>query len=209
MAAIVDLIKKIIRSFMQQIAKAINKLSGGKISPNFITIFGLIGHIPIVYFIAQGQLKIAGILLIIFGLFDTLDGELARLQNKESAYGQLLDSITDRIKEVVLFSGIAFYFVTEQMPDMAIFCTIACGGALLISYINAWGEATLKSSMHKEQKNKLFRGGILPFEVRITVLILGLLLLRIDISIIIIAVLGWVTVLQRLQNVLKSARIHA
>ena len=62
MAAIVDLIKKIIRSFMQQIAKAINKLSGGKISPNFITIFGLIGHIPIVYFIAQGQLKIAGIL---------------------------------------------------------------------------------------------------------------------------------------------------
>ena len=102
MAAIVDPIKKIIRLFMQQIAKALNKLSSGKISPNFITVFGLLAHIPIVYFIAQGQLKIAGILLIIFGLFDTLDGELARLQNKESAYGQLLDSITDRMKEVML-----------------------------------------------------------------------------------------------------------
>lgn len=209
MSTIVDPIKKIIRSFMQKIAKALNKLSGGKISPNFITVFGLLAHIPIVFFIAQGQLQIAGVLLIIFGLFDTLDGELARLQNKESAYGQLLDSITDRIKEVMLYSGIAFYFVSKQMPDMAIFCTIACGGALLISYINAWGEATLKSSMNKEQKNKLFRGGILPFEVRITVLILGLLLLRIDISIVVIAVLGWVTVMQRLQNVLKSARIHA
>lgn len=209
MARIVDPFKKIIRSFIRQIAKLLNKISGGRISPNLITVLGLLAHVLIVYFILQGQSRIAGVLLIVFGLFDTLDGELARLQNKQTVYGQLLDSITDRIKEILLYSGIAFYFIGEQMPEMAVICTIACGGALLISYINAWGEAALNTNLNKHQTNKVFRTGILPFEIRITILIIGLLLFRIDISIAVIATLSWVTVLQRLQNVLKTARLHA
>ncbi|MDQ5958686.1 MAG: CDP-alcohol phosphatidyltransferase family protein, partial [Patescibacteria group bacterium] len=64
---------------MSKIAGLLNKISGGKITPNGITWFGFFMHIPIAYFIATGNLIIAGVGLIIFGLFDTLDGELARL----------------------------------------------------------------------------------------------------------------------------------
>ncbi len=59
---------------MRHVARALNYLSGGKLTPNQVTISGLLAHVPIVWLIATGHGVIAGVMLIIFGLFDTLDG---------------------------------------------------------------------------------------------------------------------------------------
>lgn len=207
MPTIINSLKNIVRIIVRSIAKALNKVFPG-IDPNIITVVGLIAHIPIALLVADNQLVLAGILLVVFGLFDTLDGELARLQNRESLSGRLLDSITDRIKEVFIYGGIAYYFLENQNPKLAFITLLASGAALIISYINAWGEAVLSEKISKERKNKLLRTGLMTFEIRITTIIIGLLFNQLAVIITALAVLSWFTLLQRLLNVLDIARAY-
>lgn len=207
MPTIINSSKNIVRIIVRSIAKALNKVFPG-IDPNIITVVGLIAHIPIALLVADNQLVLAGILLVVFGLFDTLDGELARLQNRESLSGRLLDSITDRMKEVFIYGGIAYYFLENQNPKLAFITLLASGAALIISYINAWGEAVLSEKISKERKNKLLRTGLMTFEIRITTIIIGLLLNQLAVIITALAVLSWFTLLQRLLNVLDIARAY-
>lgn len=207
MPTIINSLKNIVRIIVRSIAKALNKVFPG-IDPNIITVVGLIAHIPIALLVADNQLVLAGILLVVFGLFDTLDGELARLQNRESLSGRLLDSITDRIKEVFIYGGIAYYFLENQNPKLAFITLLASGAALIISYINAWGEAVLSEKISKERKNKLLRTGLMTFEIRITTIIIGLLVNQLAVTITALAVLSWFTLLQRLLNVLDIARAY-
>lgn len=207
MPTIINSLKNIVRIIVRSIAKALNKVFPG-IDPNIITVVGLIAHIPIALLVADNQLVLAGTLLVVFGLFDTLDGELARLQNRESLSGRLLDSITDRIKEVFIYGGIAYYFLENQNPKLAFITLLASGAALIISYINAWGEAVLSEKISKERKNKLLRTGLMTFEIRITTIIIGLLVNQLAVTITALAVLSWFTLLQRLLNVLDIARAY-
>src|SRR5690242_757005 len=99
----IDAIRQLIRRIVRVIAKALNSLTGGKLSPNMVTIFGLLMHIPIALLIVADYWVAAGVFLVIFGLLDTLDGELAREQDCVTNNGGFLDASTDRMKEVILY----------------------------------------------------------------------------------------------------------
>ncbi len=186
------------------LARGLDKVSGGRITPNSITYTSLLGHVPIAYLIATGEFFWAGGLLIIFGLMDTLDGEVARLQNRASSRGMFLDSVTDRVKEVMLYIGVGFYFVSELDPYYAVWAIAACGIAVIVSYLNAWGEvvtADLPKETHA--KNKAFRTGFMTYDVRIFFIVLGLFTGWLDVAVITVAVLSAITALQRFNNVYK------
>src|SRR5688572_773856 len=103
---LIDAVRAGIRKVMHHVAVWLNRLTGGKLSPDLVTIVGLVMHIPIALLIGTGDHNIlAALLLVVFGLFDTLDGELARLQNRSSVRGMLLDASTDRMKETLLYVG--------------------------------------------------------------------------------------------------------
>lgn len=194
---------------MNKIAGLVNKISGGKITPNGITWFGFFMHIPIAYFIATGNLIIAGVGLIIFGLFDTLDGELARLQKSVSNVGGFLDASTDRLKEVLLYSGVAYYLATTDNPKYAAIAVLACGASLSVSYVKAKGEAIVASSTKKipyTKLNRMFSNGFFTFEIRMAVLALGLLSGKVVWAISIIAVFSIITVFQRIYNIAKAIK---
>jgi phosphatidylglycerophosphate synthase len=89
MSGALDTIRNNVRKFMRSIARFLNTISGGKITPNMVTITSLVAHLPIAYFIATGSHFLAAGLLVVFGLMDALDGELARLQKKDSPAGML------------------------------------------------------------------------------------------------------------------------
>lgn len=201
----IEPVRKLVKSFMNRVAKDLDKLSGGRLTPNMITITGLLAHIPIAWLIATNQYVLAAILLVIFGLFDALDGALARYKHMtDSKKGMFLDSVTDRIKEVILYTGIAYSFVNNGQPSFAVWAVLACGSALTISYVNAWGEATtagLKVKSHKT--NNSFRLG-LTFDVRMFVLVVGLLFTRLEVAVVLLAVLSWITIGQRINNVMKK-----
>lgn len=189
---------------MRGIARGLNKLTNGQVSPTSITIIGFAAHVPIAWLIAQQQYPAAALLLVFFGLFDTLDGELARLQNKASSAGMLLDSTTDRMKEVLLYVGAGFALVTTGQPYFAVWAIAACGASLCVSYVNAWGEAVVsRAKLSKHQVNKSFRSGLLRFEIRMFLLVVGLLADRLSEVLVIIAVLSAFTAFQRLVSIIR------
>ncbi len=200
--------RNMVRKLMTTAASGLNNLSGGKITPNMITLASLVMHLPIAYLIARGYLGYAAGLLMIFGLFDALDGALARVQGSSSASGMFLDSITDRIKEVVIYIGISGYLVLVEDSFALQFAVAALGASLVTSYVNAWGEVALTSSNKKSahQTNKGFRVGFGSFDVRIVIIIIGLLFSRLDVALLVILVLAIHTILIRIMNTIRALK---
>jgi len=189
-----------VRAFMRRMARVLNRASGGKLTPNMVTIFGFLMHIPVAFLVATRHNLWAAGLLVVFGLLDTLDGQLAQLQKRESARGMLLDSATDRMKEVLLYIGAAYAIIQSTgRPYLAVWAVAAVGCSLLVSYMNAWGDAVAaKYNIGKHSANKAFRGGLMPFEIRMTVLVVGLLSNRVALAVIVVAVGSAFTALMRL-----------
>ncbi len=197
--ALLDRIRDVVKGAMLIFARILNRLSGGKLTPNQVTITGLVAHIPIVWLIATRHNLAAAIMLIIFGLFDTLDGQLARLQKRATALGRFLDSSTDRMKEVLLYCGIVAALLQTGHKTVIIAAVGALGASLCTSYLNAWGEAVVSAapSIRGHQVNKSFRSGLLGFDLRIVLIIAGLLFNRLELAVYVILVLAAITVAQR------------
>lgn len=224
---LLDIIRDGVRQIMRRVAGLLNSLSDGRLSPNMVTITGLLAHIPIAGLIAKGYWTSAGVWLIVFGLFDTLDGELARLQKRASAAGMFLDSLTDRMKEILIYMGIGSY-ITNNFYELK--CTsdidscfyggfyipanyllvliiAVLGSSLLTSYINAWGEAIMsRGGVTKAEMNKVFRGGLASFEIRMTLLVLGLLTGFLSVVLIVIGVLVVLTIIGRMYKVFRELK---
>ncbi len=205
MNKVLDTIRDAVRSFMLILAKGINSVSRGHITPNMITITGLLAHVYIAFLIAQQSFVLAAVLLVIFGLFDALDGQLARLQKKAGSAGMVLDATTDRMKEVLLYTGAAYALIQMGEPNAAVWAVSACGASLLVSYVKAKGETAVKGSgLSPNEINRLFQDGFLRFEIRMFILVVGLLSGYLAISVILIAVLAWFTAFQRLYLITKK-----
>lgn len=204
----IDTIRNVIRSSIRHFARWLNTATKGKLSPNSVTLFGFIMHIPIAYLIVLNQFYLAAVLLIVFGLFDTLDGELARLQNRASPQGMLLDALTDRLKEVVLYTGIAIELSQTHRSAVA-WCVVACGASICVSYVKAKGEAALASqvdSIPHHTLNYIFKDGLMAFEVRMTVLVLGLLFHQLLAVVIIISITSLYTIIPRFLHIARELK---
>ncbi len=200
-------LKSATRSLMRQVARWLNFATNGKLTPNMVTITGFVMHVPIALLIGLGHNLWAALLLLIFGLFDTLDGELARLQKRDSAKGMLLDASTDRLKEVLVYSGAGYALALGHHPASAAWAAAACGASLSVSYVKAKGEAAVAASRKElthAQLNHLFGGGLLSFEMRMIVLIAGLLVNQLIAAVILIALLAGFTALQRLVQISRQ-----
>lgn len=120
------------------------------LTPNMVTTIGLILNIGVaVIFIAgaeegrRGDLSYvgwAGALILFAGLFDMLDGQVARLGNMSSPFGALYDSVLDRYSELILFLGICYYLVAHHYFISSLFAFIGLIGSMMVSYTRARAE---------------------------------------------------------------------
>ena len=192
---------------MHQVARGLNKLTGGRLHPDTVTIFGFLMHIPVAVLIARGDWFWAGLGLLVFGLFDKLDGELARLQDRVTNTGGLLDAATDRMKEVLLYTGAAYYFALSDQPATAAWAAAALGASVCVSYIKSKGE-TMVALMGKKvayaKLNHVFRDGLVPFELRMFLLLVGLWTGQLLPVVVVITVLAGFTALQRLVQIREA-----
>lgn len=189
---------------MHLLAGVLNTVSGGKLSPNAVTILALVMHLPIAWLIATDQYWWAAGLLLVFGLFDALDGALARLQKRAGNAGMLLDATTDRIKETILYCGVAYSFAASDNPKLAVWAVAACGASLCVSYVKAKGETAVSGQkLSPNEVNRLFQDGLLRFEIRMTILILGLALDMLAPAVIAIAIFSTFTAIGRLISITK------
>lgn len=203
-----DMCRAIVKTWMRHIARALNTLSGGKLSPNTVTIVGLVAHLPIAWLIATNHYWWAAATLVIFGLFDALDGELARLQNRASSAGMLLDASTDRMKETALYCGAAFSLINTARPVFAVWAVAACGASLCVSYVKAKGETAVSGGkLTPNEINRLFQDGLLRFEIRMSILVIGLLSGRLALAIVLIAIFSTITAFERLIKITYKLRV--
>lgn len=178
----------------------LNKVSRGKLKPNTVTLLGLLLHLPVGWLIVTGNLFYGGLVLILVAPLDVLDGALARLQNRTSDFGGWLDACSDRLKETIVFGGLAYYLAENQDPLLVGLCAGALGVSILISYVKAKGEALLARRLKKiksAQLNDLLSGGLLSYEGRVLIVALILISQQFAIGLSIIIALGLITILQR------------
>ena len=205
----VEPVRVLVRKVIRRLAVWLNHLANGRLTPDMVTTAGWVMHIPIAVLIAYGKLELAAVLLIFFGLFDVLDGELARLQKTASEWGMFYDASTDRVKEVILYSGVAYWLSSNGHSQWAFLAVILCGGSITANFVKAKGEVAIavkNKSIGYHELNRMFKDGIVTLEVRITILILGLLLNQLLLTTALLAVLSSYLVYERMVLIGKKIR---
>jgi CDP-diacylglycerol--glycerol-3-phosphate 3-phosphatidyltransferase len=109
-----------------------------RIHPNSLTLAGLTVSVASAWGFAHGPLALGATLLLVAGVFDLLDGAVARDGQRMSPYGAFLDSSVDRYAEIVVFLGILWRFEGELWTQLA--ALIAICGSLMVSYTKARAE---------------------------------------------------------------------
>lgn len=168
------------KSSMEHVAAWLFKVGRGKITANFVTWFSVLMHIPAAILIARGDFVGAAALMIIFGLFDSVDGALARLSGTAGTAGMVLDAFSDRLKETFVHTGVAYFLATSAHPTLAAIPVATLGFALATNFLKAKAEVAYSvihdGSIDQHTLNKKFSDGALSFEVRTAIFILGVLI---------------------------------
>lgn len=132
--------QKIQDRYRSLLRPAIKFIAQSGISPNSLTLAGLIITSMASAALILQQPRIGGILILIGGMCDSIDGSLARSSGKESRFGALLDSTVDRFSEFVMFFGIIAYFMRMQDYTSAVVAFVALCGSIMVSYSRARAE---------------------------------------------------------------------
>lgn len=107
------------------------------LSPNAITLIGMLGAVAAGVLASQGLLLAAGAATLIAGVLDLFDGSVARLTGTKSKFGALLDSTADRVSEAAVLIGLAVYYAGEgSLVGVALSCG-AMAGSMMVSYVRA------------------------------------------------------------------------
>lgn len=184
------------KPLLEGIARGLARLG---ITPNAVTLAGLAGNVLAAIWLAQGRITWAGWLLLVIWPLDALDGALARLRGSPSPFGGVLDSVTDRYAELLVWGGLLVYYLSQADPIPVILIYLAAGGSLMVSYTKARGEA----------QGFRVEGGLLTRVERFLVLVPCLIINRPLIAIWAIALLANVTALQRLWLIFRQASTPA
>lgn len=112
-------------------------LDGLGIHPNTLTIAGLTGTAIGAYFVAQGNLSLGGLLIMLMGPIDGMDGALARIRGEPKDFGAFVDSVSDRYSELFIFAGLLWYFQQNADWTAGLLVFAAAAGSVLVSYVRA------------------------------------------------------------------------
>lgn len=197
MSTFQDLRRKAARLLTDPLVPLISKL---RLTPDIMTLCGLVLNLAAALVIGFGHLVAGGIVFLVAGLFDLLDGALARYMEKVTKFGAIFDSVVDRVTEGALFlsfifvTGVAVWPFNEAWQLVLIF--MAMIGSFLTSYIRARAEGLgINCTV-----------GLFTRPERVIILALGLLLSQIFIALAVVVVLSFVTVGQRFALVWREAR---
>jgi len=127
--------------YLRLIQPAVDFFIRLELNPNFFTSIGFVLTVGSAFLFATGYFRIAGAIILLAGTFDIIDGKVARLSNRVTKFGALYDSTLDRYSEVIMFFGLAFYFVKADMFLTSIAVSFALGGSVMVSYVRARAEA--------------------------------------------------------------------
>jgi CDP-diacylglycerol---glycerol-3-phosphate 3-phosphatidyltransferase len=165
------------------------------ITPNMMTMLGLLGNTVGAYFLARGEMLTGGIFVLMMTPIDALDGTMARLRGESSNFGAFVDSVTDRYSELIIYGGLLYHFLTLGDAFGGLLVFGAAAGSVLVSYVKARAEG-----LGYEAKI-----GLLTRAERYLVLAPSLVFNQVFIGLGILAFFANFTALQRIWHVRRQA----
>lgn len=166
----------------------VRMLALSRIHPNALTFIGLLINIAAAWLLATGQFFAGGWVIVGAGLFDMVDGRVARETNQVTRFGGFFDSVVDRYSDLALLVGLLVYYGSINRPLYVVLTGVVMTASVMISYTRARSENTIP----------LCKVGFLERPERIVLLIIGALFDRMAPVLWIIAVLGNWTVIHRM-----------
>lgn len=180
---------KIIRAIVRGLALS-------RIHPNVLTFLGLVINIVAAALLASGRLMAAGFVIIGAGLFDMVDGRVARETNQVTRFGGFFDSVLDRYSDLALLMGMLVYYGSINRPFYVVLTAIVMTGSVMVSYTRARAENTIPSC----------KVGFMERPERVVLLIIGALFDRMAPVLWVIAVLSNITVIHRMVFTWQEAK---
>ncbi len=172
-------------------------------SPDLVTLFGTLGVVvSSIIFFSQGEFLLGSIFFAMFVGLDAVDGTVARLLNRNSKWGAFFDSVLDRIADGVVLGSLAFYFANAGEETYFILSLIALLASEIVSYTKARAEGL---GLNCDT-------GLAERPERVMIIIAGTFLTglginpALDISIWLLTIVSIITVIQRMNFVLKQTK---
>jgi CDP-diacylglycerol--glycerol-3-phosphate 3-phosphatidyltransferase len=174
--------------FGTAIDRIVRWLALSRIHPNVLTFLGLVINIVAAFLFAAGSFRWAGAVVIGAGLFDMVDGRVARETNRVTRFGGFFDSVLDRYSDLALLMGLLVYYASINRFFYVVLTAIVMTGSVMVSYTRARSENTIPRC----------KVGFLERPERVVLLILGALFDRMAPVLWVIAVLSNLTVIHRM-----------
>ena len=187
-----NIIGKICTAILDTLVRGISKLGVG---PNLLTFFGFLITILSAFYLAQGNFFYAGIVIIFSGIFDMLDGRLARITNNVTRFGAFFDSVLDRYSDMILFLALMIHYIKNQQMMYVLLSGIVMIGAIMTSYTRARAESLVPTC----------KVGFLERPERLVLLIIGTIFGRMAAVLWVLAVLSNLTVVHRILHTWKES----
>jgi CDP-diacylglycerol--glycerol-3-phosphate 3-phosphatidyltransferase len=170
------------------IDRIVRWLALSRIHPNVLTFMGLVINIGAAWLFAIGYFRWAGVVVICAGLFDMVDGRVARATKQVTRFGGFFDSVIDRYSDLGLYMGLLVYYASINRFFYIVLTAIVMTGSVMVSYSRARAENTIPKC----------KVGFLERPERIVLIILGALTDRMAAVLWVIAVLSNLTVIHRM-----------
>lgn len=192
MMTFTDMMRRTFKGVLDPIGMFFNKLG---LMPNTMTILGVVGNLCGAILLARGQMFWGGLVILLMGPVDALDGTMARLRGMTGQFGAFVDSVSDRYSELIIFGGLLYYYGlrADTLGILLVFASAA--GSVLVSYVRSRGQ-----SLGWDTKV-----GVLTRMERYMVLSPALIFNVPIVGLWIIAVLSNITALQRIVDVRRQA----
>jgi len=171
-------------------------LAKAHVTPNVLTLLGVLGSAGAATLLARGQFLAGGIVVLAAGALDILDGALARATGQVTRFGAVFDSVMDRVSEAAILFGLLYYYTDRDAREESLLILAALAGSMLVSYIRARAEI-LGLSMKE---------GLFTRAERVIIIGVGSMIDQVRIALWILAVLANLTALQRLFLVWRKTR---
>ncbi len=169
-------------------------LSRLQINPNILTFTGVVISFWAAWNFGYGEMKRGALIVILAGLFDMLDGEVARVSRTVTRFGAFYDSVIDRYSDIILLQGLMVWYAREDRLGYVVLVGIVFMGAIMTSYARARAESLIPTC----------KVGFMERPERIVLLIIGGLTNRMEAVLWVLAVLGNWTVINRIYYTWKE-----
>ena len=166
----------------------VHGLALSKIHPNVLTFLGLVINVVAAVLLAAGQFRAAGFVIIGAGLFDMVDGRVARATNQVTRFGGFFDSVLDRYSDLALLMGLLVYYGNVNRPFYVVLTAIVMTGSVMVGYTRSRAENAIPTC----------KVGFTERPERVVLLIIGALFDRMAPVLWVIAVLANITVVHRM-----------